>query len=153
VRWPRLAPCGWKRHWVGSGRLLRLLVAQVAEIALGHVPRRLGNALLLDGFRCFLAGLFDLADDLRRGFFPKALAGRVAVELLAALGVEIALLLGGERVGGGLVSQGPAAGSRVGTTLRKILVPRRTKLVPNAGALSAGVLGILKLLQLLAEVL
>src|SRR5260370_29601580 len=75
---------------------LQFLVGVLAPylvIAPHHLARRLGNALLLDGLRRFLAGLLDLAGDFRAGLLAEAFARSVAVENLFALGIKFGLHL------------------------------------------------------------
>src|SRR6266853_2153072 len=70
---------------------LQLLVGMLAHflvVALHHLARRLGNALLLDGLWRFLAGLLDFAGDFRAGLLAEAFARSVAVEKLFALGIK-----------------------------------------------------------------
>lgn len=150
--------------------LVRLLPAEILEIALGHVAGRARDALHFDGVRGFLSGLLNLADEFRAGFLFERLAGSVSVEDLLALRIEFAGLLRVESVHLALLAVGPAASAdsraireiafAIAATLLGPTGPFSVALSGAAGTrldiiarLAHGILGRLQALQLILDVL
>jgi hypothetical protein len=135
---------------LGAWPLLGLIRAgEIAEVAFGHFAGGSGNALLLDGFGCFLAGLSDLASHLDGALLLKARSRRVAVEDDLSL-VELPLRLCVERTRGFLFAQRPTAGCGVRNVARSALFGKVR--LTFTRTLSARILGVLKSLELLAKV-
>src|SRR5581483_7465620 len=74
---------GWRLFFFLS------LLAHFLEVALGHFAGGFRYPLLLDGLGRLLASRLDVADDLGAILLLEALAGRVTIKNLFALGIEV----------------------------------------------------------------
>src|SRR5207244_1925839 len=83
----------------------------------------------------------------------EVLAGRVAVEDLFALGIEVRLRLGVERFVRAFFAERPPTRADAAVVLFAVAVRWGAQLAPFTGALSAGVFRILQPAQLFAQVL